>query len=433
METGIVSGALFFVMILLLLVVYDSNTTLQRLVAKLWRHHPKSVAGKQGVTTSGGPQMATVEGGQNVTPEGQQINADGTLQEESTESTQEEISVPFDRLDQDEGQPKGVVEWYLWYLRKLFRKMFFWKNERVAAVATEEKTGNENRPKLGVLGWGRKQDDSVMIAVNTLRRAIDDLTGRVTWSETMLGKISQLEEGLTKVGEDTEIISEDMKDILGSIRSSIDGLESRLGQVASEVQEVKDRQVEIRENETDETEAADNEEVKKNVRRLEEAVADINDTLSSLPEKVRSAITSSENAVNNSREIGERVEIIANNLQSTLGYGVRKTFRCESCGSQGFVASQVVCSKCGTPSWWGWWPENGEAIAGAGVSTDSVEEDKIADANDAAEPIDSVNTPQVPEIDELIEAVGMADVPETPESTEELEMADEETETPTEK
>ena len=55
------------------------------------------------------------------------------------------------------------------------------------------------------------------------------------------------------------------------------------------------------------------------------------------------------------------MESISTELKRTLGYGIQKTFKCDSCGSEGFVASQVICSKCGTGSMWGWWPTDEEA------------------------------------------------------------------------
>ncbi|MCH8008726.1 MAG: hypothetical protein IIC91_07665 [Chloroflexi bacterium] len=41
-------------------------------------------------------------------------------------------------------------------------------------------------------------------------------------------------------------------------------------------------------------------------------------------------------------------------LQDSLGYGLRGSFQCGSCGTQGAVGSRVSCMHCGTESWIGW-------------------------------------------------------------------------------
>ncbi len=41
-------------------------------------------------------------------------------------------------------------------------------------------------------------------------------------------------------------------------------------------------------------------------------------------------------------------------LQNSLGYGLRGSFQCGSCGTQGAVGSRVSCMHCGTESWIGW-------------------------------------------------------------------------------
>jgi hypothetical protein len=43
-------------------------------------------------------------------------------------------------------------------------------------------------------------------------------------------------------------------------------------------------------------------------------------------------------------------------LPNTLGYRVRETFACASCGAKGFVAAPVMCTHCRQQTWVGWWP-----------------------------------------------------------------------------
>lgn len=50
-----------------------------------------------------------------------------------------------------------------------------------------------------------------------------------------------------------------------------------------------------------------------------------------------------------------RVVTVTRKLQDTPSYGVRGDYKCESCGSTGFVAEPLKCTSCGKEGWWGWW------------------------------------------------------------------------------
>ncbi len=58
---------------------------------------------------------------------------------------------------------------------------------------------------------------------------------------------------------------------------------------------------------------------------------------------------------NRLQAVSSRVDEILRYLPSTLGYGVRATFTCSSCGVQGLVAAPVVCTHCGQQTYVGWW------------------------------------------------------------------------------
>ncbi len=49
---------------------------------------------------------------------------------------------------------------------------------------------------------------------------------------------------------------------------------------------------------------------------------------------------------------------LGTHLQNSLGFGLRGSFQCGTCGTQGAVGSRVSCMHCGTESWIGW-PEQG--------------------------------------------------------------------------
>jgi hypothetical protein len=240
-----------------------------------------------------------------------------------------------------------------------------------------------------------------------------DLTGRISQTESNLNKFGQLEEGITKVTEETEMVAEEMKDILGSIRVSIDRLENRVNQVSTELQEVRDAEAQTRG-----IDGGDNidEETKNQIKRLEESVADISESmgaLKSLPEDVTGAVNNSRHALNNTQEVGERLEVIWDNLQSTLGYGARKTFRCDSCGSHGYVASQVTCSRCGITGWYGWYPTD-QDLPAAMLGSNSTDPDELTET--VVEPDDIDKTDALSDINGMAEMFGIADL--TAEGTE---------------
>ncbi len=55
--------------------------------------------------------------------------------------------------------------------------------------------------------------------------------------------------------------------------------------------------------------------------------------------------------------VTSQVNEIVQYLPNTLGYGVRSSFQCGSCGAQGLVATPVTCTHCGTQTAIGWWPQ----------------------------------------------------------------------------
>jgi hypothetical protein len=381
MEGFIISAALFFVMVLLFLVVYDSNTTMQRLVGRLL-----SRSRREGPVSH---QEVTMEEQESIGTEISQQIA-GVDPETGGLVSQEEMVVPPDGPSQPAEKPQGVLKWYAWYLGKLFRRG----------------SGRSQPQAAGAL-------TATVSAVDMLRNEVADLASRLAQTEASVERIDQLDEGLNRVGEETEMVSEEMKDILGSIRVSIDGLEGRLNQMDTELQALKDQAGTTPQAGTP---AGLDEETLNKIKRLEESVADMTDSIGSLPDEVRKAAANAQVAMNSSEEIGNRLEVIADNLQSTLGYGVRKTFRCDSCGTQGFVASQVSCSKCGTASWWGWWPETdlAEGMDDDGVDSDladSLESAAMDDRSDAPDMIETVaEISDMPEMIELAESIEQADM-----------------------
>ena len=54
--------------------------------------------------------------------------------------------------------------------------------------------------------------------------------------------------------------------------------------------------------------------------------------------------------------VTRELEAITSNLGSSIGYRAKEVFKCNSCQSEGRVASIFRCTQCGQDSWVGWWP-----------------------------------------------------------------------------
>ncbi len=64
-----------------------------------------------------------------------------------------------------------------------------------------------------------------------------------------------------------------------------------------------------------------------------------------------------EAVVKDLQQVNSQVGRVLKGLEGTPDYGVRNSFTCESCGSHGFVAIPMRCTKCDGEGWWGWWPK----------------------------------------------------------------------------
>ncbi len=58
-----------------------------------------------------------------------------------------------------------------------------------------------------------------------------------------------------------------------------------------------------------------------------------------------------------SQTVNTQLKTITQGLRNTLGYDIKKNFRCDSCGAEGAVALKIRCTQCEKENWWGWWPK----------------------------------------------------------------------------
>lgn len=56
------------------------------------------------------------------------------------------------------------------------------------------------------------------------------------------------------------------------------------------------------------------------------------------------------------KQMNQRISEISTKLQGTVGYDTYHQFKCEKCGGEGLVATPYRCTRCGTQTWRGWWP-----------------------------------------------------------------------------
>ncbi len=59
-----------------------------------------------------------------------------------------------------------------------------------------------------------------------------------------------------------------------------------------------------------------------------------------------------------SQTVNTQLKTITQGLRNTLGYDVKKNFRCDACGADGAVALKIRCTHCEKENWWGWWPKD---------------------------------------------------------------------------
>jgi len=53
--------------------------------------------------------------------------------------------------------------------------------------------------------------------------------------------------------------------------------------------------------------------------------------------------------------LGTEREDIETRINGTPALGLKHRFKCD-CGSSGYVALRIKCTKCGRETWWGWHP-----------------------------------------------------------------------------
>ena len=53
----------------------------------------------------------------------------------------------------------------------------------------------------------------------------------------------------------------------------------------------------------------------------------------------------------------ERIDEVESQTFDTPLWGARHRITCSGCGSKGWIATAIKCTKCGRITYWGWWPK----------------------------------------------------------------------------
>jgi|GEM_PF-2151374 hypothetical protein len=165
MDNYIIPGALFLVMILLLLVVYDSNTTMQKTVGKIRRQRPEEM-------TASRQEVVTMEA-QQITATGEYLASSAQAQPQSAIAVHqvqilenmpavamensEQLIMPSDNIIQTQEKPGNIMEWYVGYFRRLLRK------------------GNQEKPAMQAVHI--QQQDTMTSTISELQSALADEFG----------------------------------------------------------------------------------------------------------------------------------------------------------------------------------------------------------------------------------------------------------------
>lgn len=169
-------------------------------------------------------------------------------------------------------------------------------------------------------------DDSQAEALKT---RLTDLTERLEKSEQVLGGLEkQLSEALAALAADREAREEQALQ-LGEMKTAVDGLSehSEQGQLTGLTERVA-------------TVEANTEKFEQYRKAFETAL-----------------MANRQLQLAQSQTVNTQLKTITQGLRNTLGYDIKKNFRCDSCGAEGAVALKIRCTQCEKENWWGWWPK----------------------------------------------------------------------------
>ena len=207
-------------------------------------------------------------------------------------------------------------------------KAFGGFEKQMGAVETslmaERQARDEQAKAIGEIkaGGGESQGEA-------LKAKVADLTERLEKSEQVLSDLEkQLGEALAALAADREGREEQARQI-GEIKTAVDDLSehSEQGQLTGLTERVA-------------TVEANSEKFEQYRKAFETAL-----------------MANRQLQLAQSQTVNTQLKTITQGLRNTLGYDVKKNFRCDSCGAEGAVALKIRCTACEKENWWGWWPK----------------------------------------------------------------------------
>jgi chromosome segregation ATPase len=204
--------------------------------------------------------------------------------------------------------------------------------KQIGAVETslmgERQARDEQAKAIGEIRSA--SDDS---QAETLKTRLADLTERLEKSEQVLGGLEkQLSEALAALAADREAREEQARQV-GEIKTVVDGLgeHSEQGQLTGLTERVA-------------TVEANTEKFEQYRKAFETAL-----------------MANRQLQLAQSQTVNTQLKTITQGLRNTLGYDIKKNFRCDSCGAEGAVALKIRCTQCEKENWWGWWPKDNKS------------------------------------------------------------------------
>ena len=202
----------------------------------------------------------------------------------------------------------------------------------------------------------------------SLQVAVTRLTERLATAERTIGEFQYQVDGIqTSLAEDHQDRKEHSKAV-SEIKTLVEGLQnSSVEETVSNLTEHMTavegaiggfEQLKEEQSKTISQIWATMEELRDTLPGLTERLAGVENSLGKFEqygEAMGAALVASRQFnAERSKVIVSQIRDITRGLQNTLGYNIKRNFKCQSCSANGSVAIHVKCTECGKENWWGW-------------------------------------------------------------------------------
>jgi hypothetical protein len=200
-----------------------------------------------------------------------------------------------------------------------------------------------------VRGYGERGDEMALRIFGQQAKAIGEIKAITddTQGEALRSRLADLAERLGKSEQALSGFEEQMNDILASLSADRESREEQ-ARLMSEMKTMM--------------EGLSDQSARSDLAGLNERLANVETTTDKF-EQYRKAFETALMAnrqlqLAQSQTVNTQLKTITQGLRNTLGYDVKKNFKCDSCGADGAVALRIRCTHCEKENWWGWWPKD---------------------------------------------------------------------------